>query len=412
MLKDGLVVGLDVGTTKTAVVVGEASENNEIYILGSGVAPSSGIKKGMIINIEETVKTIESVVSDAEHISDSDIDTVYISVGGYHIHGQNTRGRIIVPPTQKEIVAEDKNRVQEAARAIQLSPNYEILHVIPKEYKVDDQDGILDPAGMVGSQLEVETHIITASSIAIRNLHKSVKGSGLKIKESVFEGLAAAEAVLTPDEKELGVVLLHIGGGTTDIVSYSNGYVKYSGVLPIGSAHLSSDISIGLRTSFQEAEKLKIKHGTIWTEDADMNEKISVANAGNDGARMIELKQMIEIIEPRMEEMFSMIKNEIKKIGPPAKIPAGVVLSGGGSLLDGIVKYAEKFLSMPVRIGRPNNINGLTDRVSGPAYSACIGLLMYGLKYQNYHHRQPFIKSSGAYDGVKNWIKSFFKDIF
>lgn len=412
MLKDGLVVGLDVGTTKTAVVVGEASENNEIYILGSGVAPSCGIKKGMIINIEETIKTIEAVVSDAEHISDSDIDTVYISVGGYHIQGQNTRGRIIIPPAQKEIVSEDKSRVQEAARAIQLAANYEILHVIPKEYKVDDQDGILDPAGMVGSQLEVETHIITASSIALRNLQKSVKGSGLKIKELVFEGLAAAEAVLTPDEKELGVVLLHIGGGTTDIVAYSNGYVKYSGVLPVGSAHLSSDISIGLRTSFQEAEKLKIKHGSIWLEDIDLNEKISVANAGNDGARLIELRQMIEIMEPRMEEMFSMIKSEIKKIGPAAKIPAGVVLSGGGALLNGIVKFAEKSLEMPVRIGKPNNINGLTDRVNGPAFSACIGLLMYGLKYQNHFNRQPFMRSNSAYDGFKNWLKSFFKDIF
>lgn len=412
MSKDGLVVGLDVGTTKTAVVVGEASENNEIYILGSGIAPSTGIKKGMIINIEETIKTIEAVVSDAEHISDADIDTVYISVGGYHIQGQNTRGRIIIPPSQKEIVPDDKNRVQEAARAIQLSPNYEILHAIPKEYKVDDQDGILDPAGMVGSQLEVETHIITASSIALRNLHKSVRGSGLKIKDSIFEGLAAAEAVLTPDEKDLGVVLLHIGGGTTDIVAYANGYVKYSGVLPVGSAHLTSDISIGLRTSYQEAEKLKVKHGAVWLEGANLDEKISVANAGNDGARMVELRQMVEIIEPRMEEMFSMIKAEVKKIGPVAKIPAGAVLSGGGALLNGITRFAEKTLEMPVRVGRPNNINGLTDRVNGPAFAACIGLLMYGLKFQSQHNRQPFMRTGGTYDGFKSWLKSFFKDIF
>jgi len=311
-----------------------------------------------------------------------------------------------------EIVAEDKNRVQEAARAIQMAANYEILHVIPKEYKVDDQDGILDPAGMVGSQLEVETHIITASSIALRNLQKSVRGSGLKIKDSIFEGLAAAEAVLTPDEKELGVVLLHIGGGTTDIVAYSNGYVKYSGVLPIGSAHLTSDISIGLRTSYQEAEKLKIKHGVIWLENVNLEEKISVANAGNDGARLIELRQMIEIIEPRMEEMFAMIKSEIKKIGPAAKIPAGVVLSGGGALLNGITKFAEKTLELPVRIGKPNNINGLTDRVNGPAFSACIGLLMYGLKFQNHSHRQSFMRTNSTYDGFKSWLKSFFKDIF
>lgn len=411
MSKEGLVVGLDVGSSKVTIVVGEATENNEIYILGSGTAQSAGIKKGMIVNIEETMLAIESVVSDAEHIADVDIDTVYLGVGGYHIEGQNTRGRIIIPSTQKEIALSDKQKVQEAARAVPLEPNHEILHVIAQEYKVDDQNGIIDPVGMAGSQLEVETHIITGATTSIRNLQKSVRGAGLKVKEMLFEGLASCEAVLTPDEKELGVALVDIGAGTTDIVIYSGGYVKHSNVLPIGSAHLTSDISICLRTSVQEAERLKTRHGFVWSEGVNLEEKISVANAGNDGSRQIEIKQLFEIVEPRFEEIFTMIQKEIRESGYYSTIPAGLVMTGGGSLLTGARKFAEKFLGMPARLGKPANITGLTEKVSGPGFSTCIGLLAHGLR-REHNPRYIFAQQSGFLDGAVSWIKNFFKDIF
>ncbi len=411
MSKDGLLVGLDVGSTKVTIVVGEAAENNEIYILGSGIAASTGIKKGMIVNIEETIAAIESVIADAEHIADVDIDTVYVSIGGYHIQGQNTRGRIVIPPAQKEITADDKIRVQEAARAVQLSPNTEILHVLPEEYKVDDQDGIIDPIGMTGSQLEVGAHVITGSTPSLRNLQKSVRGAGLKIKEMIFEAIASCEAVLTPDEKELGVVLVDFGGGTTDVVIYIGGYIRHSIVLPLGSAHITSDISIGLRTSAQEAEKLKVKHGLVWSEGADLEEKLTVQNAGNDGTRQIDSRQIFEIIEPRMEEIFNMVKDEIRNSGCAAGVPAGVVLTGGGALLCGAQKFAEKLLEMPVRIGKPSNISGLVEKVNGPAYSSCIGLLAHAMRQHN-HPKHSFIQSNSVFDSFSNWIKSFFKDVF
>lgn len=411
MPKDGLVVGLDVGSTKITIIVGEASENNGIYVLGSSVVQTSGIKKGMIVNIEETVSAIETAVTDAEHMADVDIDTVYVSIGGYHISGQNSRGIIAVPPNQREITAEEKQKVQEAARAIALPQNREIIHLIPEEYTVDDQPGIIDPIGMSGLRLEVDTHIITGMTTSIRNLQKSIKGTGLKIKDFLFEGLASGEAVVTADEKELGIVLVDIGGGTTDVVIYAGGYVKHTNVLAIGSAHITSDISIGLRTSYQEAEKIKLHNGLVWAEGMNLEEKITVQNAGNDGSRQIELKQLFDIIEPRMEEIFTMVKQEIKNSGLASAVPGGVILTGGGVLLNGTQKFAEKILGMPVRIGKPNNIDGLIEKINGPAFATCFGLLSYGLKNET-QPRHSFIRRTNIVEGTVNWVKSFFKDIF
>lgn len=411
MPKDGLVVGLDVGSTKITIIVGEASENNGIYVLGSSVVQTAGIKKGMIVNIEETVSAIETAVTDAEHMADVDIDTVYVSIGGYHISGQNSRGIIAVPPNQREITAEEKQKVQEAARAIALPQNREIIHLIPEEYTVDDQPGIIDPIGMSGLRLEVDTHIITGMTTSIRNLQKSIKGTGLKIKDFLFEGLASGEAVVTADEKELGIVLVDIGGGTTDVVIYAGGYVKHTNVLAIGAAHITSDISIGLRTSYQEAEKIKLHNGLVWAEGMNLEEKITVQNAGNDGSRQIELKQLFDIIEPRMEEIFTMVKQEIKNSGLASAVPGGVILTGGGVLLNGTQKFAEKILGMPVRIGKPNNIDGLIEKINGPAFATCFGLLSYGLKNET-QPRHSFIRRTNIVEGTVNWVKSFFKDIF
>ena len=405
--KTNVIVGLDLGTTKTCVIVGEITDQG-VDIIGIGSYPSEGLRKGVVVNIDSTVEAIKKAVDEAEHMSGCEISSVYAGIAGGHIKGQNSLG--IVAVKGREVDEEDVQRAIEASKAIAIPIDREILHTLPQNFIVDDQDGIRDPVGMSGVRLEAKVHIVTGAVTSIQNIVKSVNRVGLEINEIILEQIASSEAVLSKDEKDLGVALIDIGGGTTDIAVFTAGSIKHTAVLPVGGNYLTSDIATGLRTPLADAEKIKIKYGCAFSALIAKEETIEVPSVGGREPREVSRQILGRIVAPRMEEILTLAYKEIVKSGYEDILAAGVVLTGGAALLEGITELAEQIFNMPVRRGRPTGIGGLNDMVNSPMYATGVGLVLYGSRHIS---KNAFIQGSGSlfvnmFKKIKKWFLEFF----
>lgn len=376
-----MIAGLDIGTTKIAALIADVTDNMRLDIIGVGVAPSKGLRKGTVVDIEQATESIAHAVEQAEHMAGRRIESVFVGVTGEHIRSLNSKGMIAVTSPTREISREDVERVMESSRTVVLTPDREIIHAIPRGYVVDGQNGIRHPEGMSGSRLEVETHIIHGSSTFLQNVTKCVLRAQLQINALVVEPIATAEAVLTEAERNLGVALADIGGGTTDVAVFTDGEIYYTGVIPVGGNHVTNDISMGLRTPPEESERIKLQYACALREMVGDNDVVPHRPMGSNEERRVPARVLAEIVEPRMRELFELIYEEIKKSGTAGMLPGGLVLSGGGSLMRGVAELAREVTDMPVRVGKPMNIGGLADKVDSPVFATGVGLLLYGLKH-------------------------------
>ncbi len=406
---EDVLVGLDIGTTKTCAVIGFLNENNEVEVAGVGVAPSRGMKSGVIINIDNTVSSIIKAVEDAELMAGSEVTTVYVGITGQNIKGENSKGVVAVSNRQRTITPVEIKRVIEAAQAIVIPADREILHVLSKEFAVDDQTGIKDPIGMSGVRLESEVHIVTGATTSIQNLIKSVNRAGYQCADIIFAPLASAEATLSRDEKELGVALVDIGGGTTDVIVYVEGGVSYSTVLAIGGIHVTNDISIGLRTPLESAEVIKKKYGCAAVDLVDASETVEVPSVGGRAPRRLFRQELAQIIEPRMLEIMEMVDRELVRSGKKDILAAGIVLTGGGAMLEGSVEAAERVFNMPVRTGVPKDIAGLRDVVGTPQFANGVGLLKYGIKMGQFRSGSR-VEKEGTLSSFGKRLRRFLED--
>jgi cell division protein FtsA len=407
--KDTLLVGLDIGTTKICAVVGEMS-NGHVDIIGLGTFPSKGLRKGVVVNIESTVQSIKKAVEEAELMAGCHITSVYAGIAGGHIKGINSHGVIAVK--NREIGPNDVKRVIDAASAVAIPIDREVIHVIPQEFIVDDQDGINDPVGMSGVRLEGRVHIITGAITSAQNIIKCANRAGLNVDDIVLEQLGSSEAVLTPEEKELGVAIIDIGGGTTDLVIFANGAIKHTAVFSLAGSHVTSDISMGLRTPVEEAEKIKIRYGCALTSLVRKDETIEVPSVGGRHPRVLSRQTLAEIIEPRVEEILTLVQHEIVKTGFGNLIASGVVLTGGCAILEGIPELAEQVFNLPVRRGAPVGIGGLVDLVGSPIYATGVGLVIYGSQHREQSQSRFKVGEGNIFSKVthrmKEWIGEFF----
>ena len=378
--KEEIFVGLDIGSFKITTVVGRADEEGELNIIGVGTSFSTGVRKGIVTEIEETVSGISESMEMAERMAGVQLDSATININGNHISSFNSKGVVAVGKANQEVTYEDIVRVEEAAQAVQIPANKEILHVIPRIYSVDGQEGVKDPVGMTGVRLEGEVQIVTVSQPAVKNLKKCIIQAGVQIEDIIASPLATSKAVASKREKELGCVVLDIGSSTTGIIVYEEDRPLYVSVLPVGSAHITNDIAIGLRTSIDVAEKVKLKYGTSIPKTVPEREKIDLSEIDMNEEGIIPRKHVAEIIEARLTEMFTMVKNELKKIGRDGQLPAGAVLSGGGAKLEDIDQVAKNVLKLPCIIGKPHNLKGMVDKVYDPRFSAAVGLMLYQLE--------------------------------
>ena len=406
--RDNIIVGLDIGTTKICAIVGEKTRDG-VEIIGIGTHPSKGLRKGVVVNIESTVESIKKAVEEAELMAGCEINKVYCGIAGGHIKAFNSHGVIAIK--NREITQADIDRVIEAAQAVVIPPDREVIHVIPQEYIVDDQEGIQEPLGMIGIRLEVKVHIVTAAVTSAQNIVKCANKAGLDVSDIALQQIASSEAVLNPDEKEIGVVLVDIGGGTTDIALYHGGTIKYTTVISLGGNQVTGDISVGLRTTANEAEKLKREYGCAMTAMVSRDDTLEVQSVGGHKARSVSRYMLCEIVEPRIEEIFQLVKREIVKSGYESFISSGVVLTGGTAAMDGITELAEQVFNLPVRRGLPIGITGLVDVVKGPMYSTGVGLVLYGgknvegMQFQKGNDTTLFNKLTSR---RKGWMKEFF----
>ena len=373
--KEDLIVGLDIGTTKICAVVAEPTENG-VDVIGIGTHPSRGLRKGVVVDIDATVDSIKHAVEEAELMADCEITSVYAGIAGGHIEGFNSHG--IVAVKDREVTENDVRRVIDAAKAVAIPMDREVIHVIPQEYIIDDQDGIREPLGMSGVRLEAKIHIVTAAVTSAQNIVKCANKAGLNVMDIVLEPLASAEAVLADDERELGVCLIDIGGGTTDIAVFADGAIKHTCVLGLGGYHVTNDIAVGLRTPFEEAERIKKRFGAASARLLGSDDVITVPSVGGRRPREVSRKILCEIIEPRIDEILTLSRQEIVKAGLEDKIPSGLVLTGGCAALAGIGDLAEEVFEAPVRIGQPWRVGGLQDVVRSPMYATGVGLVLYG----------------------------------
>ncbi len=401
-----IIVGLDIGTTKVTAVVGEMLED-EINVIGVGSHPSTGLRKGSVVNIESTVDSIKKAVEEAELMAGCDISSVYVGIAGNHIKGLNSHGIIAIKG--REITDQDVDRVIDAAKAVAIPTDREILHVIPQEFIVDDMESIQNPVGMTAIRLEAKIHIVTGAVSSARNIVKCCNKAGLEVCDIALESLASGEAVLTEEEKELGCVIADMGGGTVDLALFKENNLKFIYELTLGGHNLTNDISIGLRTPLPEAEKIKIEHGTCIPENVRSGATIEVPAVGGRSPKKLPKGILAEILEPRVEEIFSLLKKELFSNGLENSFPAGFVLTGGSVVLDGITELAESVFNVPVRIGEPNKIGGLKDIVKNPAYSTGVGLVIFGSTASCQLNLQT--TQTQGFAGILNRIKKWFKDI-
>ncbi len=404
--QENIIVGLDVGTTKICAVVGEVS-GKEINIVGIGTHPSIGLRKGVVVDIESTVESIQKAVEEAELMAGCEISSVFAGIAGGHITGFNSRG--IVAIKGKEVAQNDVDRVIDAARAVAIPMDREVIHVIPQEYIVDDQGGIKNPLGMFGVRLEAKIHIVTGAVTSAHNIVKCANRSGLDVCDIVLEPLASGEAVLTDEEKDLGAALLDLGGGTSDLAIFFAKNIKHTFVLSLGGNNLTNDIAIGLRASTAEAEKIKKKYGTCNTRNISPEETIEVPGMGGRTPRKLPRQILGEILEPRMEEIFTLIQREVYRAGMEKIITSGVVLTGGTSLLDGGVEIAESIFNLPARLGKPRGISGLVDVVNNPMYATGVGLVIYGAR--NQPSKKFRIRDTNIFNRVMTRMKRWFKEV-
>lgn len=400
-----IYIGLDIGSTKVCCIVGLHEEGAALpSVIGVGVAPTSGMRKGVVVDVEETVSSITAAVDEAERISGVAIDRATISIDGGHVASQNSKGVIAVGRADQEITVDDLVRVEEAATAIQIQTNREILQVFPRSYAVDSQANIKDPVGMHGVRLEVESHIITGSSPAIKDLDRSIHQAGIAIQGQVLVPLAAARAVLTKRQKELGVALVDIGGGTTGVAVYEEGDILYSSVIPVGAGHVTNDLAIGLKTSIDTAEKIKLKYVRAHVTKAALAEKVRIEELDGED-NVISRKELQNIAGARLEEIFHLVRLELRKVGKDVMLPGGVVLTGGGAKMAGIEELAKETLQLPAVVGKPEGFSGIVDRISDPAFAAPIGLMLENMSH-SYEQPAPGAGIGQTVDKIKGIFKN------
>ncbi|MDY6838289.1 MAG: cell division protein FtsA [Thermodesulfobacteriota bacterium] len=403
---EGLVVGLDIGTTKICAVVGEVNPDG-IDIVGLGTHPSVGLRKGVVVNIESTVDSIKRAIEEAELMAGCEITSVYAGIAGGHIKGFNSHG--IVAVKGSEVTQKDIERVIDAARAVAIPPDREVIHVLPQEFIVDEQGGIQDPLGMSGVRLEAKIHIVTGAVTSAHNLVKCANRAGLDVCDIVLQSLASSDAVLNKEEKDLGAALIDFGGGTTDLAIFKGKSIKHTSVLAVGGNNLTNDVSVGLRTPMAEAEKIKIRYGTCLADNVSKDETIEVAGVGGRKPRTLSRQILAEILEPRVEEIFDLINREIYRAGMEDIVTSGVVVTGGSCLLEGVSDIAEAIFGLPTRIGKPMGIRGLVDVVNNPMYATAVGLVVYGARSQP--QKKFRIRDKNIFNRVMARMKKWFKEI-
>ena len=403
------LVGLDVGTTKVAAIVGEVTDDANVEIIGIGTADAKGIRRGAVVNLEEAVESIKKAVEEAELTAGIEIDSIYLTLSGAHIKGFNSRGVVAVSGKTREITREDVRRALDAAKAFALPTGRDILHVLPQDFAVDDEEGIADPVGMTGSRLDVNVHIVTGGAASMQNLVACVNRAGVAVLDTVLEQIAAAEAVLTPDERELGVALVDIGGGTTDFAIFERGSLWHTGVVAIGGDHFTNDIAVGLRTPVPDAEKLKRRCGCALNSMVGEDETMEVASVGGRRPRVMSRRILSQILQPRAEQVFHMLWDEIDKAGCSNSLHSGIVLTGGGACLDGMAEIAEQIFDLPVRRGVPAGANGLGDQASSPIYATAVGAVMYANR-----NRKPVVRPtpSNLVGRIAEACGAMFRDFF
>ncbi len=404
--KEELIIGLDIGTTKICAVVGDVSSGG-VEIIGVGKNPSEGMRKGVIVDIDQTVESIKKAVQEAEMMAGCEISSAYVGIAGGHIKGINSQGVIAIK--EKEITARDINRVIDAAKAVAMPMDREIIHVLTQGFKVDKQDDIQNPIGMTGVRLEANVHIISGAATSVHNIIKCANQAGLDICGIVLESLASAESVLTQEEINAGIGLLDFGGGTTDLAVFLNGNLKHTSVLSLGGNNLSNDIAVGLRTPFEFAEKIKCGFGTLSSSMIQPNDTIKVPSIGGREPRILSRQILSEILEPRVEEMFSIIIAEMEIAGVDKIIRPGMVITGGSAVLPGMIELAEDMFDCPVRIGVPHSVSGLVDVIKNPIYSTGVGLVIYGLK--NNPEKKSHLRDKNIFNNVVVRMKNWFRDV-
>ena len=407
--RERYLVGLDVGTSRVTAVVGESRDDGTLDIVGIGVAESRGIKRGVVVNVDAAVESIKKAIEEAELMAGVEIDSVHLALSGPHIKGFNSRGVIAVAGKNREITRDDVRRAIDAAKAVALPTGREILHVLPQDFVVDEQDGIGAPVGMTGARLEVNVHIVTGAVSSTQNLISCVNRAGVNVADTVIEQLAASESVLTQDEKELGVALVDIGGGTADLAIFERGSLWHTGVVAVGGDHFTSDIAVGLRTPMPDAEKVKRKNGCALSSMVDEDETIEVASVGGRKPRLMARRILSEILQPRAEEIFHLVWDEIRRTGYEKALNSGIVLTGGGSILEGMPEIAEQIFDLPIRRGAPMEVGGLADHVSSPTFATPVGLVLYA-----HRNREPDAArvGAGAFGRMAGRLRGIFKEFF
>jgi len=408
--REAVLVAIDVGTSKCVALIGEVATDGSLTIIGKGAPAASGLRKGVVVNIDQTVASIRAAVEQAERLSGYRLESAFVNVGGSHIESQNSRGAVAVSGHNREVAREDVARATEVARAVTIPSSRAVLHVLPRGFIVDGQEGVKDPIGMSAIRLEVETHIVTASATAVQNLAKCVTQAGIRVDELVASSLAAAEAILTDTERDLGVAVADIGAGTTDLALFLDGYPFHTAVLPIGGNNVTNDLAIGLKTSLSAAEDVKIRFGSADVRAVDSDEEIIVEVLGTDHGRTISRADACDIIEARMRELFEKLGEEIARAGHGGMLPAGVVLTGGASQLAGIAELGREVMKMPVRVAAPSGIGGLVDYLLTPTFSVSIGLLIWGARtvMSQEPGRYESSPSRGGVRRVRSWVRGLF----
>ncbi len=418
MTNNNMVVGLDIGTSKIVAIVGHLTPDGEVEIVGIGSHPSRGLKKGVVINIESTVLSIQRAIEEAELMAGCNIHSVYVGIAGSHIRSMNSDG--VASTSNREVTEDDIDRVVSSARekaTSRITTDQEIIHVIPQEYTIDLHEGIKEPLGMSGREIKVQVHLVTAAVNAIQNIVKCVGRCGLEVDGVILEQLASSYAVLNEDERDLGVCLVDIGGGTTDIAIFTEGAIKHTSVIPIAGDQVTNDIAMALRTPTQNAEEIKIKYACALTQLASEDHVFQVPSVGERAPQELSRQRLAEVVEPRYEELFNLVLDEIRRSGYEDLIPAGIVLTGGTSKMEGVVQLAEEIFHMQVRVASPNNIKGLSDVVGNPIYSTGVGLLVYGLENTGatssratYVEEQSSVQAddTGIVDRIRGWFKGNF----
>ncbi len=400
-----MIVGLDIGTSKVVAIVGEISPEGELAIVGIGSSKSVGLKKGVVVNIESTVQSIQRAIEEAELMAGCQIHSVFVGIAGSHIRSLNSHG--IVAIKDREVFAQDLDRVIDAAQAVAIPADQKILHIVPQEYLIDEQEGVKEPLGMSGVRLEAKVHLVTCAVNAAQNIEKCIRRCGLDVEDIILEQLASSYSALTDDEKELGVCLVDIGGGTTDIAIFTEGSIRHTGVIPIAGDQVTNDIAMALRTPTQHAEDIKIRYACALAKLTGVEETIKVPSVGDRPARDLSRQALAEVVEPRYDELFTLVQAELRRSGFEDMVAAGIVLTGGTSKMEGVIDLAEEIFHMPVRLGAPQNISGLKDIVNNPIYSTGVGLLLYG-KDKNTENNYVTEDNESAMNKIKSWFRRNF----